>query len=699
MAVQSAAAHAGEPSTYNQASVAANTDAGTDASVTTASIDAEMMSTVHGGKLPADNNASSAGIKEADSELKPHQLAELSSLICNNVTFVDRQGGAAFDVAPWDFVAGIRTALQSEGIHVTSLKLEGSAASHCLNKESVPEYSDLDFVFHLGETTTRGQLEKIRGVLAKCLADRLPHAGSYSGDHVLHTLVHKQYISPPSGAGADAWAVYAIKGSRPGTSVDLKFVQRLARPYQFSADSFAIVLNGAGVASHLGRTATDNANNTATSSSGESSGDDDSSSDELPAPVLSAPSVHFESSFESASLALQHLANKHIAVKNEADLCQVRGGGLLKYARFLSRGWTVAPSISKDLLQRYMVTRFMCDYPLYTVTRYGTFAPAQQVFEFVEERYTPGDGIALAGFFSRLEMIVAQSNVPGYVDLRRATQYVAGAYGLCLVRRSPPTQMNPPQLNNATQNKNKIKRNKKNLDKANAHSKSCPDLLATNLQGGKGAKHSRSPSPVSTPLADNANSTTKPTKTKAPRNRSRSKSPPQQRKAAVTATPATAAAATATITNPAAVTTTATPLHTATAAASTSTKPMNATKGSTPRLQRRSASQPIIMEGDENVPCNRTPNANASAPSSPVQKQRGNVWQKRAQTHKQKRRHSRTTSSSSSSLSPPASPKFKPSPSKRVSLTRDSAATAITEAPSPSSPWPRLGGKLVPSVC
>ena len=69
-------------------------------------------------------------------------------------------------------------------------------------------------------------------------------------------------------------------------------------------------------------------------------------------------------------------------------LWQVRGGGLLKYARFLSRGWTVAPSNNKSLMQRYMATRFMCDHPLCTVTRYGTFAPTQQVFEFVAERFT-----------------------------------------------------------------------------------------------------------------------------------------------------------------------------------------------------------------------------------------------------------------------------------------------------------------------
>ena len=181
--------------------------------------------------------------------LRPHQLSELTNLLCRSISFVDRNGGEAFEVATWDFISGLRTALTDEGIAVDSLKLEGSTASHCLNKKSVPEYADLDCVFHLAPTTTRAQLEQIRGVLAKQLALNMPDGTTYAGDHVLFMLVQKQYISPPG--DDDAWAVYSLKGSVQGTSIDLKFVQRLARPYQFSADSFSVVLDGSNVAAYF----------------------------------------------------------------------------------------------------------------------------------------------------------------------------------------------------------------------------------------------------------------------------------------------------------------------------------------------------------------------------------------------------------------------------------------------------------------
>ena len=100
----------------------------------------------------------------------------------------------------------MRTALEADGIEVASLRLEGSAASHCLNKASVPEYLDLDLVFHLAPATTRSQLENIRAVLARLLAGHLgmltdPGAGytTYVGDHIIYTLVQKQCVPPFAG--------------------------------------------------------------------------------------------------------------------------------------------------------------------------------------------------------------------------------------------------------------------------------------------------------------------------------------------------------------------------------------------------------------------------------------------------------------------------------------------------------------------
>jgi hypothetical protein len=80
---------------------------------------------------------------------------------------------------------------------------------------------------------------------------------------------------------------------------------------------------------------------------------------------------------------VRHLNNRHIAVRTEADIALVRGGGLLKYTRFVARGWTVSPEINEIKLRQYMVNRFMMDFPLGTVTQFGTSAPYQAVSEFL----------------------------------------------------------------------------------------------------------------------------------------------------------------------------------------------------------------------------------------------------------------------------------------------------------------------------
>jgi len=116
----------------------------------------------------------------------------------------------------------MRTALEADGIEVASLRLEGSAASHCLNKASVPEYLDLDLVFHLAPATTRSQLENIRAVLARLLAGHLgmltdPGAGytTYVGDHIIYTLVQKQCVPPFAGL---CCATLRCVGSPPSPS-------------------------------------------------------------------------------------------------------------------------------------------------------------------------------------------------------------------------------------------------------------------------------------------------------------------------------------------------------------------------------------------------------------------------------------------------------------------------------------------------
>ena len=249
-------------------------------------------------------------------------------------------------------------------------------------------------------------------------------------------FIAKQFITHSGGqpgAGDDAWAVYSLHGANDGPAIDIKFVQTLSRQYQFSADSFQILLDGGQMDARLQHLCGAGAN------------------DSTPAPAKdSTPTYHYRSSYADPAAALQHLSARHIAVSSESDIAHVFGGGLLKYARFLARGWTVAPGVDQHKLQRYMCTRFMMDYPYFQLTRFGVPAQLQRVCDFVE-MHLPGHDSLRPLFFTKLEQIITEAAVPDTPPLLKAV-YHAGfimmqaAQAQAQAHPQPPPQPRPQPL-------------------------------------------------------------------------------------------------------------------------------------------------------------------------------------------------------------------------------------------------------------
>ena len=114
--------------------------------------------------------------------------------------------------------------------------------------------NDLDFVLHL-KSSKRCDLEAVRGVLIDTLLASLPAENEAkireaypTGYELSSALLRKQFITP-AGAG-DAWALYTI-GACGIPEIDVKVVQHISRPFQFSADSFMIELGEPATAAYL----------------------------------------------------------------------------------------------------------------------------------------------------------------------------------------------------------------------------------------------------------------------------------------------------------------------------------------------------------------------------------------------------------------------------------------------------------------
>ena len=124
-----------------------------------------------------------------------------------------------------------------------------------------------------------------------------------------------------------------------GKNLDLKFVQNMKRQYEFSVDSFQIVLD-----SYLlyRRAAAD---------------------DDLGMSETFHPSVVAESVYGDFAAALQHLRQRRICTHRPEE---IRGGGLLRYCNLLVRDYI--PGSSNDTpseiarLEKHMCARFFIDF-------------------------------------------------------------------------------------------------------------------------------------------------------------------------------------------------------------------------------------------------------------------------------------------------------------------------------------------------
>nr|XP_051709989.1 terminal nucleotidyltransferase 5B [Oryctolagus cuniculus]XP_051709990.1 terminal nucleotidyltransferase 5B [Oryctolagus cuniculus]XP_051709991.1 terminal nucleotidyltransferase 5B [Oryctolagus cuniculus] len=128
----------------------------------------------------------------------------------------------------------VRSSLEEQGLRVHSVRLHGSAASHVLHPESGLGYKDLDLVF-------RVDLRSEAVVLA-CLLDFLP--AGVSRAKITPVTLKEAYVQKlvKVCTDTDRWSLISLS-NKSGKNVELKFVDSVRRQFEFSVDSFQIVLD------------------------------------------------------------------------------------------------------------------------------------------------------------------------------------------------------------------------------------------------------------------------------------------------------------------------------------------------------------------------------------------------------------------------------------------------------------------------
>lgn len=291
--------------------------------------------------------------------LSYEQVARLNDVMDETVSIHGRGNFPTLEVRLRDLVAMVRDRLRAQAgpedddvafsverfapspadvdaddtsFQVNSIRLNGGAASHVLTTDTQP-YNDLDLIFNISLSGNR-DFDRIKAAVLKALVDLLPEG--VSRKRMTPCSIKEAYVSKmvKVNKDGDRWSLISL-GTLPGQrNVELKFVDKMKRPFEFSVDSFQIVLDSLLLFYQC------------------SSG--------VPISENFYPTVVGESVYGDFRDAMYHLENKLIVTRNPEE---IRGGGLLKYCNLLLRNY--APDYDGDgtkKLERYMCSRFFIDF-------------------------------------------------------------------------------------------------------------------------------------------------------------------------------------------------------------------------------------------------------------------------------------------------------------------------------------------------
>ncbi|RNA27357.1 FAM46A [Brachionus plicatilis] len=299
------------------------------------------------------------------------QVTKLDTLLSETIPIHGRGNYPTLQVKLKDFIRTLNKHLLDKRINLKDIRINGGVASFVLAQDNLFEYSDIDIIFTCDLLNLAGDADThlspdlrfsnicdlIKETVFDCLNEYIP-AGDCSAykEKLTWMNLKEAYVKKmvkvyepnsacvPSQNCAESrescqslsrWSLISLFNNQ-GQNIELKFVDKMKRQFQFSVDAFQIHLNsllkyydcqersGASMSQHV------------------------------------FPSVRAESLYGNFSQAKHHLDHKLIATRRPEEIV---GGGLLKYCNLIIRGFKPECETSKmNSLEKYMCSRFFIDF-------------------------------------------------------------------------------------------------------------------------------------------------------------------------------------------------------------------------------------------------------------------------------------------------------------------------------------------------
>ena len=258
------------------------------------------------------------------------QVDRLNRVMNSTVPIHGRGSFPTLNIRLKDFIQVVRNKLKSSGVRVRDIRVNGGVASYVLGLDTVQSYNDYDLIFSV-QLKDQSDLQKIKDLVLSSLLDFFPK--SIIKDRMSLPSLNEAYVHKMVKIfnDTDKWSLISLSNAC-SKNIELKFADSMRRQFEFSVDSFQIILDSLLLFYEVSK---------------------DSIHEHF------YPTINAESVYANFDLALHHLNEKIIATRNPEE---IRGGGLLKYCKLLVHGYQPASDTDILQLQKYMCSRFFIDF-------------------------------------------------------------------------------------------------------------------------------------------------------------------------------------------------------------------------------------------------------------------------------------------------------------------------------------------------
>uniref|UniRef100_A0A3Q3KJF4 polynucleotide adenylyltransferase n=1 Tax=Monopterus albus TaxID=43700 RepID=A0A3Q3KJF4_MONAL len=255
------------------------------------------------------------------------QVQALDKVLTEVIPIHGRGNFPTLQVRAKDIIHAVKDRLVERDIQVKDIRLNGATASHVLVRDNGLGNRDVDIIFGV-ELPRQEDFQVIKEVVLGSLRDLLPCG--VNRRKITCLTMKEAYVQKMVKVfnEHDKWSLISLSNNRAKT-LGLRFVSSLRRQFEFSVDSFQIIL--------------DRMLDAWVRAAGEAT-----------------ITVEAECMFGDFEQAIDHLRHRLIATHSPEE---IRGGGLLKYSDLLVKNFRPTSETEIKSLERYMCSRFFIDFP------------------------------------------------------------------------------------------------------------------------------------------------------------------------------------------------------------------------------------------------------------------------------------------------------------------------------------------------